>query len=690
MSGRSSLAILAILALPALTCLACSAPAGSATKPPPAVDAAVRADAKVTVDAAHPAAPCAATLGTTAGDDLTLLGTGACATTIRLGLRVATGSPTAATWTSAATSPLRVDGAWKLEGGVATRPVSVTNTSAAPVTLVGLEWATDSGGVGLAVDRLVHDGYQSWTYTGVESIPATMTDANGTAPNGGDDENLVEVAGVSWWWTAVTDANGNGLVAGADGGTVLKTYIAADGAGPVRVRIVAGVTGDAIVLAPGASIALDGLYLALGDVGTNLDAYAKYVAALHPPAAPRSAPLGGWGSWNLYFDTITAASLASEATWASATLAPLTLDTLLLDDGYETYWGSWAAAPAFGASLASVASSEASLRLRPAIWLAPFYVNTTDPIVAANPDWFVHNADGSLRTYNNYGPTNAALDVTSAGARAFVTGAFQQLVAWGISTFKIDFLFGGALEGVRQGTVTSLQSFQMWMKTIREAVPTAHLIGCGAPMLPSVGWVDSMRVGADISYSVNPEPNYSFFSFEARHVAMRAVTDAWWGLDPDVVLLRGTSLTDAEAWTVAVYSAMAGGNYLLGDGQEAGALRLAFATAPDVLAITRDGVAARASDLVAGVDPMLFASPLLAGEATTWVPHVWKKTTADGSHGWLAVFGWGVDGYSTSVELPSGAEEIVPPTSPGPTTRTPLSGVQTVSVGMHEARLFRW
>ncbi len=209
-------------------------------------------------------------------------------------------------------------------------------------------------------------------------------------------------------------------------------------------------------------------------------------------------------------------------------------------------------------------------------------------------------------------------------------------------------------------------------------------------MLPSVGWVDSMRVGADISYSVNPEPNYSFFSFEARHVAMRAVTDAWWGLDPDVVLLRGTSLTDAEAWTVAVYSAMAGGNYLLGDGQEAGALRLAFATAPDVLAITRDGVAARASDLVAGVDPMLFASPLLAGEATTWVPHVWKKTTADGSHGWLAVFGWGVDGYSTSVELPSGAEEIVPPTSPGPTTRTPLSGVQTVSVGMHEARLFRW
>ena len=147
--------------------------------------------------------PCGVALG--AGDaDLTLVGSGGCATTLRLSLRVATGAPDAPTWQPASSAPLRVDGSWTQSGNVATRSVSVTNTSAQPVTLVGLEWSTDAAGVGLPVDRMLHDGYQSWSYTGVYAIPASMTDVNGTAPHGGDDENVLgEKTGVSWWWTAL-------------------------------------------------------------------------------------------------------------------------------------------------------------------------------------------------------------------------------------------------------------------------------------------------------------------------------------------------------------------------------------------------------------------------------------------------------------------------------------------------------
>ncbi len=638
-----------------------------------------------------PAPACTTSLGPPSGFDGTLLGGGACATTIHLGLRVATGSPDAPAWSDAASSPLRVDGAWQLQGGAFVRSVSVVNTSAQPVTLLGLEWSTDSTGVGLPVDRLLHDGYQSWGYTGVESIPASLTDTAGTAPHGGDDENPTgEIPGVSWWWTAVSDAMGHGLVAGADGGTVLKTYLAADGAGPVRLRIVQGITGDAILLAPGESKVLDGLYVALGDVSTNLDAYARFVALRHPPAAPREPPRGGWGSWNLYYATITAGALSQEAQWASSTLAPLSLTDLLLDDGYESHWGSWAASPSFGASLPAVASSVAGMGLDPAIWLAPFYVDTTDPLVAMHADWFVHKADGSLRTYDNYGPTSAALDVTQPDARAFVVSTLQELAASGYRTLKIDFLLGGAIEGVRQQPVTSLESYALWMQTLREAVPDVHLIGCGAPMLPSVGWVDSMRIGPDIAYVTNPEPSYPFLSAEARHVAMRALTDAWWALDPDVVLLRGDTLTDAEAWSVVVYSALAGGNYLLGDGRQASDLRRAFALSPEILAIARDGTAARASDLVATTDPKLFPSPLLAGNMDTKPPHVWSKRSADGKHGWLAVFGWEIDGYSTDADLPTGAQEIVAPTSPGPASKQPFVGKQHVVVPRHAARLFGW
>ena len=636
-------------------------------------------------------APCDVALGGP-GADLTLAGTGSCATTLRLGLRVATGSPDAPTWSDAASSPVRVDGSWQMQGSAAVRSVSVTNTSAQPVTLVGLEWSTDAAGVGLPVDRMLHDGYQSWNYTGVESIPESMADTLGTAPHGGDNENtLGEKPGVSWWWTALSDASGMGLVAGAEGGTLLKTYVAADGAapGPIRLRIVEGVTGDAIALAPGESRTLDGLFVTLGDVRARLDDYAAHVASLHPPAVPRAPALAGWGSWNMYYTGITAATLRQEAQFAAATLEPAGLSDFLLDDGYELHWGSWMASPTFGADLATLASEQTAAGLRPAIWLAPFYVSTSDALVAQHPEYFVHNGDGSLRTFQGNNDTNAALDVTQPAARDFVTQSVQQLRTWGFRTLKIDFLFAAALEGVRAQPVTSLESFAQWMKTLRDAVPDVHLVGCGAPMLPSVGWVDSMRIGPDIAYFNNPAPQYSFLSTEARHVAMRAMTDAWWSLDPDVVLLRGGAISDAEAWTVVVFSAMAGGNYLLGDPQQASDLRRAMALAPDVIAIAKDGRAARPVDLTAGTDPEIFQTPFFLGHFDTAIPHVWRKTTADGAHGWLAAFGWEIDGYAATVDLPAGAQEILAPAAPGPLARQPASGA-SVTVGAHAARLFAW
>lgn len=647
--------------------------------------------------ASEPAAPpasepaCTATLGADPGADLTLVGAGACATTLRLGLRVATGSPEAPAWASASdpASPVRVRGAWALSGTAAVRSVLIENTSSAAVTVVGLEWSTGEGaGLGLGVDRLLHNGYQSWSYTGVEALPSALAPALGTAPHGGDNEAVLgELAGVSWWWGAATNARGVGVTVGADGGTVLKTYIALDGEGAPRLRVVQGATGDAIALAPGETRALDGLYVALGDARASLDDYARHVARLHPPAAPRQPALGGWGSWNMYYTNVSAATLREEAAFAGATLAPLGLRDFLLDDGYEARWGAWSATPAFGADLASLNAEQAARGLRPALWLAPFYVAVEAPEVTAHPTWFVHQADGKLRTFNNVGPTYATLDVTHPEARAFVTDQLRQLRAWGYRTLKLDFLFGGATEGVRQKPVTSLEAYALWMKTVREAVPDVHLTGCGAPLLPSVGWVDSMRIGPDIAFVTSPEPTYPFLSAEARHVAFRAHTDAFWALDPDVVLLRGGRITDAEAFTVAVFSALSGGNYLLGDARQASAARRATALAPELLALSRDGVAARPRDLMSALDPKLFPSPLFMGNTDTEVPHVWRKSTPDGAHGALGVFAWAAESYATDLELPGTAEELVV-SATGALTRAPAP--KRASVPPHGARLFVW
>ena len=148
-----------------------------------------------------------------------------------------------------------------------------------------------------------------------------------------------------------------------------------------------------------------------------------------------------------------------------------------------------------------------------------------------------------------------------------------------------------------------------------------------------------MRTGPDIAYAPSPEPYYGLLAAQARHTAHRAFTDAWWALDPDVVLLRGARITDAEAWSAVVMAALSGGNYLLGDGRQAGELRLAMALAPQILELARDGRAARPEDLAAELDPLLVTSPVLGGRGETAIPHVWRKTSADGTRRWTAVFG---------------------------------------------------
>lgn len=621
-------------------------------------------------------APCTFSLGAADGADLVVVGKGSCAGETTFKLRVATGDPAAPTWADAASSPLKVRGTWSPRGDALVRNVEVENTGDT-TTLVGLEWSAAS----VSGDRVFHQGFQSWTYTGIEQRPDAVPEALGTARPGGDGEDAVdEKPGVSWWVSAVMDEKGRGLLAGADGGTVLPTFIAVDGRG---MRIVQGMRGDSIALAKGQKRSLDGLFVSLGDVGTRLDAYAAHVGALHPSAISRRPALGGWGSWNLYYAKIDAGRLREEATWASKTLAPLGLKDLLLDDGYETHWGSWSASPAFGGDLATLNAEQKALGLSPAVWLAPIYVDLRDTLVKDHPDWFVKKPSGQLRTFVNFGPTYAALDVTHPEARAHAIDSLKRYREWGYRTIKIDFMFGAAIAGVRKENITGLESYQRWMKAIREVVGDMHIVGCGAPMVPSVGWVDSMRTGPDVAFEMSPEATWPFVASQARHTAFRAFTDVWWALDPDVVILRGKGIDDAEAWTFVVSSALAGGNWLSGDGRQSSPERLAMMLAPEILALTRDGHAARPIDFAARMDDRPIGTPIFVGSSEIAIPHVWKKT--NGAHGAIGVFAWDVEGFSRTLDLPAGARELAPE---GSRVTSKPAAAGPIAVPRHGARLF--
>ena len=299
------------------------------------------------------------------GAELALEGEADCKATVSLRLRVGTGDPANPTWTDAASAPLRIDGDWTQDGALMRRPIIVRNPGAAPVTLVALEWSADI--IGLRADRMLHVGFQSWSYTGVETIPAAIPSERGTAKaSGGDGNVLGESPGVSWWYGVVGRDDGLGLLMGADSASILRTYVAAETG---RIRLVMGAPGEKLDVAPGESRTLDGIVAALGESGALLDAHARAAAAKHP--LMRKPALAGWGSWNLYYDAPNVALLRDEIAWAKTTLAPLGMRDFLLDDGYEPFWGDWIAKPEFGEDLGAFAAEVQQAGLVPAIWLAP-------------------------------------------------------------------------------------------------------------------------------------------------------------------------------------------------------------------------------------------------------------------------------------------------------------------------------
>lgn len=60
--------------------------------------------------------------------------------------------------------------------------------------------------------------------------PVRLAEAHGTAPHGGDNEDVLgELSGVSWRWGAVSNDTNVGVFAGALGGNVFKTFIHCSG-----------------------------------------------------------------------------------------------------------------------------------------------------------------------------------------------------------------------------------------------------------------------------------------------------------------------------------------------------------------------------------------------------------------------------------------------------------------------------
>jgi len=338
---------------------------------------------------------------------------------------------------------------------------------------------------------------------------------------------------------------GEGLLAVDPGaGAPVHVFAAADPAQSPSIR--ADVQGAQVVVRaePGTRHHTDD---GPGGLTGALARWAEDIARTAGVGEIRAAPTL-WCSWYHYFTRVTEADI-DENLLAIEEL-DLPIDVVQIDDGYQAELGDWLELSERFRSLRDVVARIHDRGRRAGIWVAPFLVGHKSEVFRDHQHWLL---DGASAGYG-WEQDLAALDAASPGGEGYLRRVFETLADVGFDFYKLDFGYAGALGGVA--------AYRHGLRVIRESVgPEAYVLGCGAPILPSVGLVDAMRVSPDISHHV--EPSDGDQSQPSQRAATRSGrARAWmhgrfWVNDPDC-LIAASSMQDRERWAehVAAYGGL--------------------------------------------------------------------------------------------------------------------------------------
>jgi alpha-galactosidase len=318
----------------------------------------------------------------------------------------------------------------------------------------------------------------------------------------------------------------------------------------------------------------------------NRDPFAQYAYAVirqMDVSSMRTVPTG-WCSWYIHGNRVSEADVMENLASAALLADYVPLDVIQIDDGYQEAWGDWAERnDRFPHPMKWLADRIAGSDFTPGLWLAPLVVRSKSDLAREHPDWILKDGGGrpvSAGLVSNF--LGHVLDPTHPGVQRHVQDLIHMVVdAWGYRYLKLDFLYAGALPGRHHNPqMTRAQGFHRLMALIREAAgPEVFLLGCGAPLGPSVGLVDAMRVGPDTAPSWSP--GFSVVDFllrknealpslrnSLRNTASRAwMHNRWWLNDPDTLLMRDkqTDLTEHEVRAQVTLLGLSGGALMLSD-----------------------------------------------------------------------------------------------------------------------------
>lgn len=350
---------------------------------------------------------------------------------------------------------------------------------------------------------------------------------------------------------------------------------------PPRLEARLGFEGRQVAV--GETLVGDKLLIRLDcDEAALLDAYTSEAAAqMQPRPSPSPVP-SGWCSWYYYYTKVHEQDVIRNLTALRERKLPVKY--VQLDDGYQRKVGDWLTTNAkFPSGLGGLARQIKDAGFVPGIWLAPFFVQRSSEIYKHHRHFLLRDEDGELRRLG-YHPFWGipdgqvySLDLTHPEVQDWLRRVFKALCGLGYEYFKIDFLFAGLRRGRRfDSSKSPLEAYRLGLQIIRETIGERFLLGCGAPLLPSIGFVDAMRISPDVKEDWRDDvvdliahgTGYPSAELALHNCLTRAhLHNKWWCNDPDCLLVRRDkcSLSLPEVQTLVSVMSLTGGMLLLSD-----------------------------------------------------------------------------------------------------------------------------
>lgn len=278
--------------------------------------------------------------------------------------------------------------------------------------------------------------------------------------------------------------------------------------------------------------------------GGSLAVFQDYARALSDSLGSRTSKSGRvWCSWYGLYSNISEENIQN----CISSLGDLAFDVIQIDDGWQRCNGDWRPNQKFPAGMQRLASEINATGRKAGLWLAPFIVDPKSELFSRYPDWVLQDQSGEpVVAAHNWGPS-FTLDVTRADVQSWLFDEMTRVVGWGYQYLKLDFLYAASLPGCYHQEMGREEAYRLVSEVIRDAIgEDTYLLACGAPVIPSVGIYDGIRVGPDVSENWDNVDRTLHLADRAGPGGADAITTTlgrFWlreliDVDPDVAFFR--------------------------------------------------------------------------------------------------------------------------------------------------------